>query len=164
MSNDEEFKRLETFVNFLENKNKPETSVFGNIKRMFNSLYHLRYFEFIPKDNTIKSRENFNLSLDLLCLAKSYSIKSYIFGFNFMYFAFIFNKDRRIISPSVFLILGATSLIILIQQYINYNKIFKVLDPLYSNEIKYLYTDLKRKREGYDEKVNNIKLDNKTTK
>jgi hypothetical protein len=153
MSNDEEFSRLETFVKFLENKNKTNSGILGAAKNMYNSFFHLRFFEFIPKDQTIKTKENINLSLDLLCIAKTYNIKSYIFGFNFMYFAFIFNKDRRIFSPGVLLILGATSSLILLQQYLSYNKIFKVLDPLFSNDIKYLYTDIKRKREGYDEKV-----------
>ena len=153
MSNDKEFHILQNFVKYLENKDKNNHKFSKFIKSKVYSLYSLKYFEFIPKDYTIKSKENLNLCLDLVGLAKTNEYKSYLFGFNFLYFALLLDNKRKIFSLRMMFTLMGTSLLIFIQQFYFYEKINKALEPILAEDVKFLYKDLIRKREGHEDKV-----------
>jgi hypothetical protein len=157
-TNNFEFKRLEQFVNYLSKQssnynNANEETIVGFLKFNFLRLFRLRYFEFIPKDSTFKSKEIYKLVMDLKCIEKTYNLKSYIIGFNFLYFALLFDKKRNIFSTKMLSILFGTSLIIFLQQYYFYDKIFNALDPILSKDIIYLYESLKMEREGVGKEV-----------
>jgi hypothetical protein len=153
MSNDNEFKKLQKFIKFLETDNKDNSQFIKFVKSKVYSMFSLKYFEFIPKDNTIKSKENLNLCLDLLGLAKMNEFKSYVYAFNFLYFALLFDNNRKIFSLRMLFTLMGTSLLIFIQQFYFYENINKALKPILSEDVKFLYKDLNRKREGYEDKV-----------
>jgi hypothetical protein len=150
--NDYEFQRLESFVNHLS-KQKPDVSSSGQAIGYLMSIFKLRYFEFIPKDSTYRTKELFKLVMDLKTIEKSYNIKSYIIGFNFLYFSLLLDKRRKIFSLRMLSTLLLTNVVILIQQYYFYNRIFQAMDPLLKHDIEYLYYNLKREREGFDKKV-----------
>jgi hypothetical protein len=151
--NDYEFQRLEKFVT---QKSKLNTENFtGAIRNYIMSLRH-RYFEFIPKDSVIKSTELIKLTVDLKAIEKNYNLKSYIVGFNFLYFALLLDKRKRIFSFNMLVILGLTNIIILIQQFYFYHRITQALDPLLSKDIEQLYQSLKRERQGFNKKVESI--------
>ena len=52
----------------------------------------------------------------------------------------------------LFTLMG-TSLLIFFQQFYFYEKINKALKPILAEDVKYLYKDYNRKREGYEDNV-----------
>jgi hypothetical protein len=151
--NEYEFNKLELFVNYLRDSKKNSETFVDSLYTNVMSLFRLKYFEFIPKDTTLRSKEIFKLAMDLKCIEKSYNLKSYILGTNFLYFALLLDKRRKIFSFKMVQILVFTNLVILGQQYYFYNKIFSAFDPIVAKDLISLYQNLKREKEGFDKNV-----------
>ena len=157
-----EFKILENFRNFLNTNNnkqlnranpKDVTGLHTYYKNISKELQPIDYFQFIPKGNTLISKNKLNLAIEMNSLFKYYQIQSYLIGMNCLYLSLIFIKSRNVFGfSSMTSILFATGLTFYIFRY-HYTKIFKVMEHFFKEDVNSLYENIKRADTGFTPQV-----------
>ena len=163
-----ELKILESFSNFLDDWKKGKSINYDQkdetgIKKMFtlyrDELSLVNYFKFIPKTkdkiNVKIAEAKLKLAIDLNNMFKYYQIQSYLIGINCLYFSLLFIKSRKVFGfSSIFSILLSSGLAFYLFRY-HYNKIFRVMDIMFNEDVRSLYNRIRREENGFDFNVRN---------